>query len=184
MSLWSNLLVYFYHYCTLSGGKRVIVSLWTSSEVNYCKYIEVWSSYLLFASGRRFWSGLKQRSDSWMVTAHFQDGFCLRDLLCVFCEKTNMLTSVDDVFCPSEIKTASEMGFCSLCFIITVWLAATHFMFSWRKKGSYRENCLYCGELVLNTVYLFTYFKTGTRFPVLCICLNTCWEYYLFFSIL
>lgn len=29
-----------------------------------------------------------------------------------------MLTFVDVVFCPSEIKAASEMGVCSLCFIV------------------------------------------------------------------
>lgn len=53
-----------------------------------------------------------------MITAHFQDGVCLEGLY-VFCEKTNTLTFVDVVFIPFERK-ASEMGVCSLCFIVAV----------------------------------------------------------------
>lgn len=38
--------------------------------------------------------------------------------LCVFFEKSIMLTFVDVVFCASEIKAESEVEVCSICFIL------------------------------------------------------------------
>lgn len=79
-----------------------------------------------FASGCTFWGSLKQRPDRTGFQDSMFSGCCWhkRSAPCVFCEKTIMLTFVDVVFCPSEIKAASEMGVRSLCFIVAVWLAA------------------------------------------------------------
>lgn len=71
-----------------------------------------------FASGGTFWGSLKQRSDRTDFQGSMFSGCCWRKRSsCVFCKKTIMLTFVDVVLCPSEIKAESEVGVCSLCFI-------------------------------------------------------------------
>lgn len=72
-----------------------------------------------FASGGTFWGSLKQRLDRTDFQGSMFSGCCWhKRSSCVFCKKTIMLTFVDVVFCPSEIKAESEVGVCSLYFII------------------------------------------------------------------